>query len=152
MQVTIRKSVSKGLLPEIEQAIADAREFMLNKYPDVNFDIELIFSSGMRRSRYFRNASQAKDGSFLNCKYATPVAQIDTRSLLILYDMKSLNIVRRQLEVGSYVQMTCAIVHELTHHVQYEKGLLVGELLTTSNELELLKTKHPEYWDYMMVE
>lgn len=45
---------------------------------------------------------------------------------------------------GRDVCIETGIVHELTHHVQYEKGLPKGELLTTSNELEYLSQYYPD--------
>jgi len=143
--ITIRKSVPSFVKEEIEGSFTKAIEFMKRKYPEVNFDIDFIFSNTLCRSRYYRNDEK-------DCKYKTPTAQICTRDLLMLYDMKTLNIIRRQLVVNENIQIESAIVHELTHHVQYENKLPIGELLTTSNELEYLKENYYEVWDYLMVD
>ena len=47
-------------------------------------------------------------------------------------------------EVGNEIQMMCALVHELTHHAQYELNTPKGELETTKNELAYLQEFHPE--------
>ena len=60
---------------------------------------------------------------------------------------KSLKIKNRKIYVGHDVQIVCALIHELTHHVQYEKRYRVGnELDTTANELQYLKDFYPEYY------
>ena len=113
------------------------------KYPTVNFTTtEFIFSGSYNRSRYFRNELKAGQGVG---KYLAPNACISTRAWLILYKMKTLCLKRTKLFVGSEIQMACALIHELTHHAQYELGLPTGELETTRNELEYLKEFHPEY-------
>lgn len=143
--ITIRKNVPQFIREDIEGSLGKAINFMKGKYPDVDFDVDFIFQYSSSRSRYFRNNNK-------DSKYTKPTATICTRSLLMLYDMKSLNIVRNTLDTDNHIQIECSIVHELTHHVQYEKGLAIGELLTTSNELEYLKNNYFEVWDYLMVE
>lgn len=139
--ITIRKSVRKDLTLAIPHLVEKALTWMKSKYPDVNFDnVEYIFSSSYNRSRYFRNQSGGK--------YQMPTACISTRAELWLYDKKSLGIKKTHLFVGCQVQMICALIHELTHHVQYEQGIRIGnELDTTRNELEYLKENHLEYYN-----
>uniref|UniRef100_UPI002B1D8F0A hypothetical protein n=1 Tax=Pseudomonas oryzihabitans TaxID=47885 RepID=UPI002B1D8F0A len=90
--------------------------------------------------RYFRNNG--------NLKYPTPSVCICTRAELILYDKKSLGIKQTRLFVVSDTQIMCALIHELTHHVQYEKNERKGnELDTTRNELEYLKEYCHKYYN-----
>ena len=136
-KVTIRKSVRQKIKDQIPLVLNSALDWMGDKYPNVDFrKADFIFSSGYCRSRYFRNGGERR-----------PTVCISTRVTLMLYDMKSLGIKNNSMFVGSGVQMTAALIHELTHHVQYENGLNKGELLTTSNELEYLKDNHNKYYE-----
>jgi hypothetical protein len=145
MQITIRQSVRKELADKIPSLVDAAIKWMANKYPDVDFDKpSFIFSSGYSRCRYYRN--EVKDG-----KYLAPNVCISTSAKLGLYPMKSLGIKKTKwIFVGSEVNMFCGLIHELTHHVQYEKKLSTGELLTTANELEYLKENHPNYYKKLL--
>jgi hypothetical protein len=46
------------------------------------------------------------------------------------------------LNVGNYVQIICALIHELTHHIQYNEKRKSSELETTHNEVEFLRRHH----------
>ena len=59
--------------------------------------------------------------------------------------MKSLGMLQGKINPGAKLSIQMIIVHELTHHVQYEKGLPPGELLTTANELIYLR-QMDIYW------
>lgn len=139
-KITIRKSVRKDLSIVIPHLVEEAINWMKNKYPTINFDnVEYIFSSSYNRSRYFRNQNGGK--------YQNPTACISTRAELWIYDKRSLGIKKTNLYVGCRIQMICALIHELTHHVQYEQEIRVGnELDTTRNELEYLKENHLKYY------
>ncbi len=142
-QITIRKSVRPEIAERIPALIDEAANWMQLKYPTVDFTTtEFIFSGSYNRSRYFRNELKVGQGVG---KYLAPNACISTRAWLILYKIKTLCLKRTKLFVGSEIQMACALIHELTHHAQYELGLPTGELETTRNELEYLKEFHPEY-------
>jgi hypothetical protein len=142
-QITVRKSVRPEITERIPALIDEAANWMQLKYPTVDFTTtEFIFSGSYNRSRYFRNELKAGQGLG---KYLAPNVCIGTRAWLILYDMKTLCIKKRKMFVGSEIQMVCALIHELTHHAQYELGLPTGELETTRNELDYLKEFHPEY-------
>lgn len=144
MKTTIRKSVRPYIESKIPDITNEALGWLKAKYPDVNFEnVDLIFSSGYNRSRYFIN--EAKDP-----KYLTPNACISTRATLMLYDMKSLGIKKHSIFTGSIIQMVCAIIHELTHHVQYEQKRSRGELETTANELQYLKENHIQFYNKVM--
>ena len=138
--ITIRKSVNRDLSNKIPGLLSEALSWMKSRYNDINFsNLEFIFSAGYSRSRYFRNET--------NPKYTIPTVCISTGWELWLYEKKSLGIKKTHLYVGSEVQMVCALIHELTHHVQYEKKERIGnELDTTKNELEYLKEYYPEYY------
>jgi hypothetical protein len=139
--ITIRKSVRNEVVSIIPTLTQNAVNWMQAKYPDINFNnVEFIFSAGYSRSRYFRNEA-------MNAKYINPNVCISTRALLMLYNKPSLGIKKNKLFVGSSVQMMCSLIHELTHHVQYERNIRKGnELDTTANELEYLKQYHPNYY------
>lgn len=141
MLITIRKSVKKDLSEKIPTIAVIAEEWMRSRYPDVNFGrVEYIFSSSYNRSRYFRNEN--------NPSYYCPMVCISTRAILALYNKKSLGIKNTTIYVGSEVQMMCALIHELTHHVQYERKERIGnELDTTANELAYLRERYSEYYE-----
>lgn len=134
--IVIRKSVTPKLAANLGNILRDGINWMRNKYPDVNFDnVNFIFSQSFRRSRYFRNTN--------NVKYPKPTVCIATTATLYLYDKRSLGIKTKSIYVGSTVQIMCAIIHELTHHVQYETKIRMGnELDTTRNEMEFLCERH----------
>jgi len=141
--IILRKSVNKKLGGKIPMLLKGALEFMAAKYPAVNFEgIQYIFSGSSRRSRYYRNAK--------NAKHAQPTVCICTRARLLLYDKKSLKMSIRDLFVGAETQIMCALVHELTHHMQYEMNLPKGELETTRNELEYLKEYSVNHYNKVM--
>lgn len=146
MAPTIRKSVRNDVREIIPFLIKKVIDWMKIKYPDVNFDnTDFIFSSNYNRSRYFRN-------EITNGNYIRPNTCISTRAQLMLYNKKSLKIKRNEIFVGSKIQMECALVHELTHHVQYEKNERKGnELDTTKNELEYLFAFYPEIYKRIML-
>jgi len=139
--VTIRNSVPRGLVEKIPAMIEEAVSWMQKRYASVDFSTtEFIFSGTYRRSRYFRNEVECG-------KYLAPNTCISTRARLYLYDKKSLNIApkaTRGMKVGNEIQMMCALVHELTHHAQYELNTPKGELETTKNELDYLQEAHPD--------
>lgn len=141
-QITIRKSVSKDIADAIPSLVDKALDWMKNKYPNVNFDYaEFIFSAGFNRSRYFRN-------EVANAKYVSPNVCICTRATLMLYNKPSLGIKKNKLFVGAVPQIMCSLIHELTHHAQYEQNVRKGnELDTTANELEYLKEFHSNYYN-----
>lgn len=143
MKTIIRKSVRNEITQAIPELLINSLSWMKSKYANVNFEnVEYIFSNSYNRSRYFRNANDVK--------YSTPTICIHTTKILGLYDMKTLKIKKRFI-VGDYkAQIMCALIHELTHHMQYELGLPKGELETTRNELEYLKEYHPSYYNKIM--
>jgi hypothetical protein len=143
MKIIIRQSVRNEISKAIPELITNSICWMKLKYANVNFEnVDFIFSSSPSGSKYYRNAN--------NIKYVTPTICITTRARLWLYNMKTLKIKKRLLFVGSIPQIMCSLIHELTHHVQYELELPKGELLTTSNELEYLKEYYPTYYNKMM--
>lgn len=143
MKTIIRKSVCNEISKAIPELLDTSLCWMKSKYANVNFEnVEYIFSNSFNRSRYFRNAN--------NVKYVAPTICIHTTKILGLYDMKTLNIKKRFIVGDKKAQIICALIHELTHHVQYELELPKGELLTTSNELEYLKEYYPTYYNKMM--
>ena len=142
MKITIRQSVQKEVSEKIPQLLTTALQWMKSKYPSVNFDnAEYIFSAGYNRSRYFRN--EVANGSYL-----APNVCICTRATLYLYNKKSLGIKKNMCRVGYDAQIVSALIHELTHHVQYETNVRKGnELDTTANELEYLKEFYPQHYN-----
>ena len=143
MKTIIRQSVRNEISQAIPELITNSISWMKLKYANVNFEnVDYIFSSSFKGSKYYRNAN--------NVKYPSPTICITTRAKLWLYDMKTLKIKKRLLFVGSIPQIMCSLIHELTHHVQYELELSKGELLTTSNELEYLKEYYPIYYNKIM--
>lgn len=143
-ELTIRKSVRPKIKEQIPSVLDEALEWMKERYPDVDFDrVGYIFSSSYNRSRYFPNQ--------LGGKYAEPNVCISTDKTLRLYKKPSLGMKETTTFVGNRTQMVCAMIHELTHHVQYERKHREGnELDTTKNELEYLKEFHPEHYKYLV--
>lgn len=145
-KITIRKSVSltdREYLPEIMDR---ALTFMGAKYPSVNFNkVDFIFSGSFRRGRYYRNEKA-------NAKYTNPTVQIPTqRDYELMYWKPSLGMIRNQVDnVGRYDVTASCIVHELTHHAQYELGKNHGEVETTQNELEYYKEFRPDVYALFM--
>ena len=145
MKLTIRNSVRTDLAAKVPGLMATSLDWMKAKYPTVNFDnAEFIVSSGYNRSRYFPNQLE-------NAKYMAPNVCISTSATLRLYDKKSLGIKKTSVFTGSEIQIVCALIHELTHHVQYETNVRKGnELDTTANELEYLKQFHTSIYNKIL--
>lgn len=144
--VTIRKSVSQSDREGIEQALSRSLNFMKSKYPSVDFDkVDFIFSGTGSRGRYFRNEEA-------NAEYKAPCVFVPTqREDEIMYWKPSLGMVRDTVkDVGRFDVMASCVVHELTHHVQYETGLNKGEVLTTENELLYYKEFRPDVYELFM--
>lgn len=136
--ITIRET-KKIHTDKIERSLSKALSFMREKYPDVNFHVDYIFGGGSR-SRYFRNDNS---GNF-NGKYKTPTVFISCRTRWITYKKASLK-VYADFSVGVELQILLALIHELTHHAQYELGRLKGsEVETTKNELEYCEKYEPK--------
>ncbi len=133
MSTTIRNSVNSKVKDQIDFLLEFALIWMKDKYESVNFDnIDFIFSNSFSRARYFRNTN--------NDRYPNPVVCISTRSTLYLYNKPSLGMKKTTCFVGSDIQILSALIHELTHHIQYETGLRIGnETDTTKNELLFLQ-------------
>lgn len=148
MKITIRQSVRNEIREQIPALLETALGWMRGKYPLVNFDnTEYIFSAGFSRSRYFRN-------EVTNGKYLSPVVCISVRAKTCLYIKKRLGVNPKKNYVftGSPIQTVCAIIHELTHHTQYEMKIRQGnETDTTANELEYLKQYHPKYYNKLVI-
>ena len=140
--ITIRKSVAQCDKENIPSQLDKALNWMKSKYPNVDFDVDFIFSGAVRNSKYYRNGEQ-------NSNYTKPTVQIETnRDNHLIYWKPSLGITRKEVTgVGREDVTVCAIIHELTHHVQYETGLPKGEVLTTQNELEWLKEFRPDVYE-----
>lgn len=143
--ITIRKSINKFQARNIENNIQIAERFIENKYNiKINVtDLYYIFST-YTRSRYFRNP--LKSG-----KYTKPVIQIAVRSKLFLYELKRLNIKNYKINlIDLDVAMICSLIHELTHHAQYELSLKKSELEACKNEIEYLKENHIFYYNLLI--
>ena len=146
MKITIRKSVLPSAKENIPLIIERALAFLSAKFPTVNFDnVDLIFSGSGRRGRYFRNEKEC-------AKYNRPTAFIPTqRKDELLYWKPSLLMVRDTVtNVGAFDVATACLIHELTHHMQYEKNIRRGELETTKNELEYYKQYRPDVYQLFM--
>ena len=75
---------------------------------------------------------------------------IANRSELYLYEKKSLKLKRYSLNIGNYIQILCALVHELTHHIQYNENRTRSELETTKNEVEFLRVFYPDIYNQLI--
>lgn len=147
MEVTIRNSVAKSDREYLPEILEKALSFVKQKYPNVDFDkVDVIFSGTVRRGKYFRNDE--------NSKYTRPCIQVPTnREGEYLYWKPSLGMVRKTVEdVGRYDTTCSCIIHELTHHAQYEENRSKGELETTMNQLEYHKTFRPDVYELFMNE
>lgn len=145
-KITIRNSVSQTDREYLPEIIERALGFMQAKYPNVNFGkVDFIFSGSLSRGRYYRNEKA-------NAKYTNPTVQIPTSSdYELMYWKPSLGMIRNQVDnVGRYDVTASCIVHELTHHAQYELGKNHGEVETTRNELEYYKEFRPDVYILFM--
>lgn len=143
MNILIRKAVSKTIAPQLSSFTEKAVAWLQPKYPDVTFDnVRFIFGTGVR-ARYFRN--EVPNGSHIE-----PTVFISTnRDFVMLYWKPSLGMVRKEVtNVGHEDSIMTQLVHELTHHVQYERGVRKGnETDTTENELLWLKEFRPDVFE-----
>ncbi len=134
--IIIRKSVPKYVLKKLEDILLEGLLFMEDAYPEVSFNqVRVIVTYNASRSRYYRNDYD---------EHLSPTVLLNIRDNIFIYNMKSLKIKSTFAKAPFFVSGISSLIHELTHHVQYEKGLPKGELLTTKNELEYLKVFHPD--------
>jgi hypothetical protein len=143
MKTIIRKSVCNEITKAIPELLDSSLCWMKSKYANVNFEnVDFIFSNSFNTSKYYRNVN--------NVKYVNPTIALCTTNIIGLYDMKTLKIKKRFIVADKKAQIKRALIHELTHHVQFELKLPIGELLTTTNELEYLKEYYPIYYCKIM--
>lgn len=128
--ITIRKTAQKHE-NLIEPSINEAKKFLKKKYPKAKLDdVDYIFSCSYSRSRYFHNNN--------NPKYPNPMVCICVRAKLYLYTKKSVGYTAEGAHIGIRPQMVCALIHELTHHIQRQEKRSASEVETTKNEVEYL--------------
>ena len=131
------RNIVKFQKDKFPQQVQIAQDFLRTLYSNVDFEgINYIFSSNYVRSRYYRN--KAKTG-----KYLKPNVCIKNDGWLWLYKKKSLKLATYDLHVGNYIQVICSLIHELTHHIQYNENRSRSELETTRNEVEFLRLNYP---------
>jgi len=147
--IDFRKNISKFERSTLLPAIDEAKSFLRTIYGDqVNLEnVNYIFNKGVR-SRYYRNEIT---NELVNCKYLLPNVCISVRNDLILYQKKSLKLKNYQIKVDLYTQVICALIHELTHHIQYELNAPISELETTKNEVDYLKIYKPIYYRMLTI-
>lgn len=150
--------VAKHVQPAIELAYG----FLCAKYGWKFGDVILSFSMTASRSVYFDNSQPAYPHRVFGNQ---PVASIVPRSKLYLYEKNSIGQFKQGVDIGFLLGTTLAIIHELTHHVQFRRGrqvkrdgsglnktIVYSELETTANELEFLKISFPEEYQRVMIE
>jgi len=140
MEITIRKSQSKysDIIPT---QIQNAKQYLRSIYPNVNLDnVDFIFGKGTR-SRYFRNEN--------NEKYSKPMCFISCSGTWHTYKKKTLKLTTppHGIWLGVENKMLLVLIHELTHHIQYEENMNRGELETTRNEINYCNENFPEYYN-----
>jgi hypothetical protein len=145
-RIVFRKSVPQSMHQEFLTWLDEALTWMRAKYPSTDFETvrHYVFNRGGSRSRYYREGRSGISG---------PLVMIAWTECMSLYVMRSLGITtRKRLAVPPRVRIVCALIHELTHHHQYEHGLPRGELLTTANELEWMREVVPQIRDKFLSE
>lgn len=140
----VPKNLPKYLEKPINDAIPMAYGFLASRYGWKFNDVVLVIQPNASRSRYYskdnpreRNAIYGKD---------VAIATIKPHSRLWLYEKKSLGSYKNGVYVGYTVEVACAIIHELTHHVQHVEKRKRGELETTKNELDFLRVSFPDVY------
>lgn len=133
--ITVRNTVPKYYRKGISEILQTALDFISRKYPNVQNweDIDIVFTARTRaRGKYYRNKNSRK--------YTHPGMFVGIRPEMGVYYMKSLGIKKCWIKPGFMIATTCVLIHEFTHHAQHELGMNHGELETTKNELEYLKS------------
>jgi len=145
MNITFRKNINEFEKKWLEQSILAAQDYLKKLYDNPNFEnLDYIFSKTYSRSRYFRN--EVADG-----KYKTPTCCIAIRNIIYLYPKESLKLKRYYITgVNTNIAVMCSLIHELTHHIQYNEKRTCSELETTKNEVEYLKAYHPYYYNSLL--
>jgi len=144
--VVFRKSVPQSMHGEFLDWLSEALAWMRDKHPSTDFDSvqHYIFNRGGLRSRYYRNGRNELEG---------PVVMIAWTECMSLYVMRSLGITtKKRLAVSPRVRIVSALIHELTHHHQYEHDLPRGEVLTTANQLNWLREVAPHIGEKFLSE
>lgn len=136
--IEIPKSTPKYLYSQIFDAIEEAYGFLCSRYGYRFNDVKIIFQPSANRSRYFTNEYQ------VNEHHRIPTATISCRKELMLYEKKSIGKYKLKLNVGNKIQMSCALIHELTHHIQFLEGRIFSEVETTK------KISYPEWYKFLI--
>lgn len=141
MKIIIRPSAQR-YEQEINQAIEAALGFLTACYGWHFDNVELYFSTELKRSTYWPNEN--------NSKFTVPNALIQVETRLSTYSIKTLGVAAHNLPVGIFIATTCNLIHELTHHVQYNTNRKTkGEMEPTWNELRWLTRHDPEWKKFL---
>lgn len=143
--LVIAKTTPTYVAKVLDDAIEMAYGFLCARYGWKFNNVVMVIQPTARRSRYFSN-----DRTPHKVYGKTPVATIACHSKLYLYEKKTLGQYRQGLNIGYLPNIACSMVHELTHHVQFMEGRPMGELETTHNEIDFLKSRFPEWHKLLM--
>ena len=150
MNIKINPSVYKAGLSDEECAdiLIEALQYMENKYPKVNFDnFDLIFkgSPKQRGSNYTRRGTYEQGKKVIKKR----IINLSIRPMICLYKKSDIGTYNVYQSVSHHIGGVSALIHEMTHHMQYEINGDVNEIETTFNELEYLENYHPDVYAKM---
>lgn len=138
MIINYNKGLPKWVKPKIEESILKAYEWMIKKYPHIDFSkVKMNMSMTRRRSLYYHS-----DGSI----------EISVRPTLHLYKKKTVGLTTppKGLNVGYVLGTTMGIIHELTHYAQGIENRTMSEVETTQNEVDYLKEVDKFWYDQLV--
>ena len=132
-EIRFRPNVTREMRKLLPQMARDATLWMAGHYPDVDFsNITWEATGGNVKSRYFHREKRV-----LVCH----------SGFVGFYRRACREIKGLRERVGTYhpsIATPAAIVHELTHHVQHERGFHRGNETDTSlNELCWMRERRP---------
>lgn len=138
MTTTFNKGFPKYKIKAVANAIEKATAFLKERYPNLSFDGVSINFSNTRHGSYFYHSDAsinvcAKDKIFLykkaTCELTSPPDGLNT---------------------GCEIQTTCAIIHEITHYIQWLEKRKYSEVETTQNEIDYLKANEPFWYNKLI--
>jgi hypothetical protein len=140
--VVVTSGVPAYVRKQIPEIVTNAKSFLSERYPKYNLEnVRIIFGTG-RRICYYRNKN----------RNLPPTVQLGYRNELWMYQKKTVGLTARGIKAGIKVSTESALVHELTHHIQHERGdKRISEVETTRNEVKFLREKYPEWYKRLTV-
>ena len=135
---TTARSIPMKQQKVFKEAFHVALKFIIEKYGNLNWDVEIKLSNTCRFSKhaYWRKRDRP-------C-----IIRINgRRRKWYSYNRKTVGAMANGIPISQKTAYTLSLIHELTHHVQYLQERQFSEVETTRNEIEFVSINHPDIFN-----